>query len=282
MAWKGVTVYNPALAYTVTGGAPVMSARADGYEHFPYYVPNGESAFNGFYLEFTTRTVAPAYQAGGATLALQPINPTLQPPRAWQYLVGQRRTRAAPQLQYDTPDYFTSGIGTFDEYEVFYGALDEYNFNLLGKREMYVPYNMNKAWATPMLDQLGPEYYNPDIARWELHRVWVVELTLKPGKRNGDARRLLYCDEDTWNALYCDIFDSTGAYWKFIFSIPVALPDIPCLLGGLCSVNYDFHAGVYDYANAVDSSIRTPWMPVSARPAAYFTPGQLAAEAGGF
>jgi hypothetical protein len=282
LAWRGTSIKDMNYGFTATSdGSVTFGGKQIEYAAWPYYYPDGAADFEGFYFEFTTSILQPAYQEGAATLALQPLNPTLQTPRSWQYLVGQRRTREAPQLQYDTPNYFSSGIGNFDEFQVFNGPLDEYDFKLLGKKEMYVPYNMNKAWATPWQTQLDGHYFNPDIARWELHRVWVVEMTVKAGKRNVDARRLVYVDEDSWNGLMCDIYDSTGSLWKFIAGIPVALPDIPCLLGSISTCEYDFHAGVYSALQIIDSSIESPWMPIARLPRSYFTPGQLVADAGG-
>jgi hypothetical protein len=283
LAWKGTTIEDNALGYTSTSnGDVVFGGRLLEYTSFPYYFPDGQTNFEGFYLEFTTKLLAPADVAGGATLAMQPINPTLQAPRSFQYLVGQRRVREAPQLQYDTPNYFTGGVGDFDEFQVFFGPLDEYDFKLIGKKEMYVPYNMNKAFTAPAEQQLLGYFYSPDFSRWELHRVWVVEMTVKPGKRNVDTRRLFYADEDTWNGLMSDIYDSTGALWKFEWSMPYALPDIPCLLGSTSTIQYDFHAGVYAGNQIFDSSIKSPWKPVSRLPDSYYTPGQLAARAGGY
>jgi hypothetical protein len=107
-------------------------------------------------------------------------------------------------------------------------------------------------------------------------------MTVKPGKRNVDARRLFYADEDTWNGLMSDIYDSTGALWKFMWSMPYALADIPCLLGSTSTIQYDFHAGVFAANQIFDSSIEYPWKPIPRLPDSYFTPGQLAAQAGGF
>lgn len=282
LAWKGQTIANNGLGYTVTTtGQLVENARVTGVYQFPYYMPEREASFDGFYFQYTTVIVAPPYQAGGAELFREPINSTSQAPRVWQYLAGQRRTREAPELQYDSPNFFVSGIGNWDEYEMLFGPLNEYNFKLLGKREMYVPYNMNRAWQTPIAGQLGPHFFNPDIARWELHRVWVVEMTVKQGFRNTDARRLIYVDEDTWNILLCDVYDASGAYWKFLFSVPVILPDIPCMLGGTVTVLYDLHAGVYSATNIIDSSIHPQYKPIPDVGQQYFTPGMLAATAGG-
>ena len=61
--------------------------------------------------------------------------------RAWSYLPGMRRVKLAPDIAYDTPSPTGGGAGTVDEAAVFYGALDRYDFKLVGKKEMYIPYN---------------------------------------------------------------------------------------------------------------------------------------------
>jgi hypothetical protein len=283
LAWKGTSIEDNTLGYTSTSnGDVVFGGKLVEYVSFPYYYPDGEADFSGFYVDFTTKLLAPANVAGGATLSMQPVNTTLQAPRNFQYLVGQRRVREAPQLQYDTPNYFSNGIGNFDEFQMFFGPLDDYDFNLIGKKEMYVPYNMNKALTAPAAQQLLGHFYSPDFSRWELHRVWVVEMTVKAGKRNVDAKRTMYFDEDTWNALLSDIYDSTGALWKFEWSIPYVLADIPCVLGSTTTIQYDFHAGVYAANQIFDSSIRSPWKPIPRLPDSFYTPGQLAAQAGGY
>ncbi|MGL1161900.1 DUF1329 domain-containing protein, partial [Vibrio parahaemolyticus] len=45
---------------------------------------------------------------------------------------------------------------------------------------------------------LGPKHINSDAQRWELHRVWEVEATLKAGARHAVPRRTFYFDEDSW------------------------------------------------------------------------------------
>ena len=54
--------------------------------------------------------------------------------------------------------------------------------------------------------------------RWELHRVWVVEATLKPGKRHIYAKRTFYLDEDSWTALAADQYDAKGRLYRASFA----------------------------------------------------------------
>ena len=132
-----------------------------------------------------TTTVRPA--DGEGYLTWQPINTDRYKFAAWRTLPGEHRVRKGPSLSYDTPDPDASGYQNLDEYYVFFGGPDRYEFKLLGKQEMYVPYNNNALYARPVKEIAGSSHVNPDALRYELHRVWVVEGTVAPGKRR--ARR---------------------------------------------------------------------------------------------
>ena len=158
---------------------------------------------------------APARRAGEGLLAQDYLNPLKNSRRAWQYLPGQRRVKMAPDIAYDTPNPGTAGAATFDDAYVFNGAMDRYDFKLVGKQEMIVPYNAFKlVYAKDPHEATTPNHLNPDFVRWELHRVWVVEATLKEGKRHIYAKRMFYIDEDSWAAVASDQYDARGALFR--------------------------------------------------------------------
>jgi hypothetical protein len=66
------------------------------------------------------------------------VNPLKRPRRAWLYLPGQRRVKLAPDISYDTPNPGTAGSATYDDSWIFNGAMDRYDFKLVGKKEMIV------------------------------------------------------------------------------------------------------------------------------------------------
>ena len=284
LAWQGTTIILTSDAHTITSSGQVVfeSRVANSHFQFPYYFENGESRFSGFYMETFAIPVAPPYQAGGLILILQPVNTLTTPVEAWTYLEGERRTRRAPELQYDTPNSLSGGTTNWDEADIFSGNLDRYDFNYLGTKEMIVPYNSNKFNAATIADQFQPHFINPDLIRWELHRMRVVEMTLKPGARNVDARRIVYCDEDGGSALMGDIYDASGSYWKFQHNVPTFYPNIPALVTVQNFTTYDLHAENYSCADHNDAECSPQFKPVPELPTSFMTPGQLAATAGGF
>ena len=100
-----------------------------------------------------------------------------------------------------------------DQVDGYNGAPDRYEWKLLGKREVYVPYNEYRLSDKKLKykDIIKPRSLNPEYVRYELHRVWVVEGTLKPGQRHVYGKRTFYLDEDTWSVVAEDAYDNRGA-----------------------------------------------------------------------
>jgi hypothetical protein len=160
--------------------------------------------------------LAPARLAGTALLAHESSNEAKQPRRAWIYNAGQRRVRMAPQVAYDGPGTAADGLRTSDNYDMYNGSPDRYDWKVVGKREMYIPYNSYKL-ASPdasYKDIVTSGVLNPAYTRYELHRVWEVVGTLKPGARHVYAKRVLFLDEDTWQIAGADHYDARGALWR--------------------------------------------------------------------
>ncbi len=283
LSWAGTTAHFTGQAYNVTSaGSRVLEASTTTWFQFPYYFKDGESRFNGFYLQEFIVPVAPPYEAGGSILVLNPLNPQVTPVEGWVYLQGERRVRRAPELQYDTPQSLAGGVTNWDEVNVFSGKLDLYDFEYKGIKEIYVPYNTNKYTAATLDEQYLPQFLNPAIIRWELHRMRVVEATVKPGARNVDARRTIYCDEDTGAAIMGDVYDASGTIWKMQHMMPLIMPDVPCVHVAQNFFTYDLHVGDYSGGDVYNAGALPQWKLVPELPDSFFTPGQLAASAGGF
>ncbi len=188
---------------------------------------------------------APARRSGEAILGQDAVNPLVQPRRAWQYLPGQRRVKLAPDIAYDTPNPGTAGSSTYDDAGIFNGAMDRFDFKLIGKKEMYIPYNTYKMnYEKEPAKFVTADHLNPDYLRWELHRVWVVEATLKPGKRHIYKTRIFYLDEDSWRAVASDQYDERGGLYRGGFSHGSV--DWYHRTGAGNSVIYDLIAGRYN------------------------------------
>ncbi|NDY92094.1 DUF1329 domain-containing protein [Ideonella livida] len=278
LAWTGTHVQAPVRVWVVTGdGKRTMASGGTQTLSKPYYLPDGSlEQFDGYYSLGKFLASEPGSKAGEAILAHDPINAS-QPRGLWQYLVGQRRVRKAPSVAYDTPDSVTSGIGLFDEAFMLFGPIDKHELKLVGKKELYIPYNNNRAALAPVADLVTPGTLNPKFVRWELHRVWEVEATLAAGKRHVVPKRKYYLDEDTWQIILMDGWDAKGELWRTNFTLALTAPDIPAVVGNMFWGGYDLQTGAY-YLNMASNELKAQYQVVPPLPRSFFSPEALANE----
>ena len=171
---------------------------------------------NNILFYFKQEVVSPARLAGNVLLVHETLDQVKEPRKAWIYNAGQRRVRRAPQVAYDGPGTASDGLRTSDNFDMYNGAPDRYNWKLIGKKEIYVPYNSYKLNSGDVKydDIIKAGHINQDLTRYELHRVWHVESTLKEGQRHIYGKRTFYIDEDTWQATEIDHFDGRGDLWR--------------------------------------------------------------------
>ncbi|MDH4559910.1 DUF1329 domain-containing protein [Pseudomonas sp. BN411] len=226
--WRGTSVAMDWRQYLITAdGAPVMTTDGKAIQEMPYYYPDGNAAnFDGDYWLFRMINIGPPLRAGEQIMGRTNFNGDKS--QAHVYLTGQRRVRKLPNACCDTPTPSTAGVMSFDELSVFQGRMDRFNWKLVGKQELYIPYNTNKVQTAAKPEDLFTKHHlNPDYVRWELHRVWVVEAELAPGKRHQLPKGRYYLDEDTWQAMLGDRWDANGQLSKTLWALPAVLPDLP-------------------------------------------------------
>jgi hypothetical protein len=158
----------------------------------------------------------PATLRGTIFLVHEPVDQVAEQRSAWIYNAGARRVRRAPDLAYDGVNDGSEGMIVTDQVDGYNGAPDRFDWKLVGKREMYVPYNTYKLSDKSLKykDIVGRYTLNADLVRYELHRVWVVEGTLKPGQRHIYGKRTFYLDEDSWSVVSEEAYDNRGGLWR--------------------------------------------------------------------
>ncbi|MEH6344276.1 MAG: DUF1329 domain-containing protein [Bermanella sp.] len=183
---------------------------------FPQYLEGGydAKADKNVLFYYTNLTKSPARLTGNVLLVHETIDQISEPRKAWQYNAGQRRVRRAPQVAYDAPN--TNGLRTTDQVDMYNGAPDRYNWKIVGKKEIYIPYNSYKMIDkdAKYTDIIRAGHINQDYARYELHRVWHLEATLKDDARHVYGKRSLYLDEDSWQIAVADHYDTRGNLWR--------------------------------------------------------------------
>jgi hypothetical protein len=210
-----------------SSGNPALSLKAEVAAVQPYYDVNDINTAVAFKMRMLY--TGPPRRAGEAVVLADPLDYTGESRRAWSYLPGQRRVRRAPDIAFDTPNPGTAGASCYDDTYVFNGSMERYTWKLIGKKAVYIPYNTYALtyYQGDVNKVLTPKHMNPDFIRWELHRVWVVEATLKPGMRHVYAKRTFYLDEDSWYALSAENYDKRGNIYRVTFGFMAPGYEVP-------------------------------------------------------
>ena len=224
-------------------GRTTLATEGNSTQDYPFWDASKDAAET--YWRIKLVYTGPARRAGEGLLIVDPLDVGAKDRRAWSYLPGQRRVKVAPDLSHDTPNPGTAGSNTFDDVFIFNGSMERFDFKLVGKKEMIVPYNAYQAVYGAKQDELlKPNHLNPDLVRWELHRVWVVEATLREGKRHVYGKRVFYLDEDSWAALASDQYDARGQLYRAGFAYMAPSYDLPAPYTDMFG-HYDLVAGIY-------------------------------------
>lgn len=218
----------------------------------------GVEEVGGVEMKLLNGVVAPAARTGELILAHWSMNASSD---AWLYFPGQRRVRRAPTFAYDNPVPGYENLETVDQYPMYAGAMDRYNWKLVGKQELIIPYN---SWnwidkSRKYKDIYGPDYVNRDLVRYEQHRVWKVEATLKEGMRHIFPKRVFYLDEDSWALMVVDNYDAQGKVWRVQESSLFVAPEIPACVSQEF-MGYDLNVGRYIAENATQERPETDWL----------------------
>ncbi len=195
---------------------------------------------------FRQEIFAPARLAGRILLVHETLDQSKENRRAWLYNPGQRRVRRAPNVAFDNPKEGGDGLTTSDTVDMYNGSPERYNWELVGRKEIYVPYNSYRLHSDQLDydDILKPLHLNPEHLRYELHRVWMVEATLKEGSRHIYKRRTFYIDEDSWQILAMDQYDNRDQLWRVSEGHSINYYEVPAFWTTV-EVHYDLQSGRY-------------------------------------
>ena len=275
LKYKGIggVRYNTQIAPTADGKFSVTVIRE---ELLGLYYKEGVTIadINNILLYFFQEVESPARLAGNILLVHETLNQQELPRQAWIYNPGQRRVRRAPNVAYDNPGTASDGLRTNDMTDMFNGSMDRFDWKVVEKKEMYVPYNSYGAHAEGITyDQfVQPGHLNPDLMRYELHRVWVIEANLKEGMRHINPKRTFYLDEDSYQILLIDHYDARMQLWRASEAHCINYYDVPTFWSTI-EVHYDLQSGRY-VGQGFDNTTAVNTFNVEMEPAQY-TPQAL-------
>ncbi|GJN55239.1 DUF1329 domain-containing protein [Pseudomonas tohonis] len=226
--WQGYYFQEASTSAQVRNNGSYSTLREENQLLSNYYAP-GKSAetLDNILFRYINKILPPSRSAGEILLVHETLDQVAMPRLAWNYFPGQRRVRRAPTVAYDNPvDGYVS-----DDVDMFNGAPNRYEWQLLGRQALYVPYNNYRLGqpGTKLETILQPGHINPELTRWEMHRVWLVEATLKAGERHVYAKRRFYLDEDSWSILMAENYDSRGQLWRVNLAYSKQAYQVPTL-----------------------------------------------------
>jgi hypothetical protein len=256
-SWQATKILEKVKFYYATARNPVV-------------LRNG----GGEFLRYLSQTLSPARLAGTFILLQDKAGTGDTGRAAWLYTPGIKRLRRAPTVQYDNPYEGTDGNQFYDQVDMFNGALDRYNWKLVGKKEFYLPYNSDRIAGNTVKykDIIRPKHLNQDLPRYELHRYWVVEGTVKPSTSHTFKLRRFYIDEDSWNIVAVDCYDNRDQLYKFQEGHLVTTPSVQAATT-VPEVIYDFNSGRYIVTAAFNED--QPYDLAVTPPDDDFTPGSV-------
>ena len=194
-------------------------------------------------------TLLPEREKGMMTRVIDKFSMDKEARLAWQYVSATRRIRQAPGFGFDMPLASSANTLTIDDARMFNGSGERYDWKILGKREIYIPYDNYRLEHKSVGESryaklLTPNHENPDLVRWELHRVWALEARLKEGYRHLYPLRVLYIDEDSWLFTMADTYDAQGRIWKYNWINNVYQPG-PNVFNQFSAYYHDLNSGTY-------------------------------------
>lgn len=257
-------------------GKVILQGQNQQSVEIPYWDKDRTKVMGGkdIYWLYRHISTAPARKAGEGLLMHDSLDMVNTGRRAWQYIPGQRRVKLSPDIAYDTPNPQSGGTSNMDDATLFLGAMDRFEFKLIGKREMYIPYNAFKlkdAKQCPQDTTMLKGVVNPDCMRWELHRVWEVEATLRQGSRHNYSKRRFFMDEDVFSGL-AENYDASGQLYRVVQT--TMTPRYESIGHDLyTTINYDMPSGAYvlfSYSAQTGGSTDAP-----KQPARFWSPDSL-------
>ena len=275
LKYKGIggVRYNTQIAPTASGKYSVTVIRE---ELLGLYYKQGVTIeeIDNILLYFFQEVESPARLAGNILLVHETLNQQVTPRQAWIYNPGQRRVRRAPNVAYDNPGTASDGLRTNDMTDMFNGAMDRFNWTMVGKKEMYIPYNSYGAHAEGVTNDefVRPGHLNPELMRYELHRVWVIDANLKEGMRHINAKRTYYLDEDSYQIALIDHYDGRLQLWRASECHMINYYDVPTIWSTI-EAHYDLQSGRY-VAQGFDNTTAVNTFNVELQPT-QFTPQAL-------
>ena len=274
LRYRGEKIKRQGGQASPTAGGDFTFIGFDDQMMLPYNVKGAKASVleeENILFKFKQKVTEPARLAGTALLVYDTMDQIKKPRQAWTYNTGQRRVRRAPNVAYDAPGTAADGLRTTDDFDMFNGAPDRYTWKLQGKQELLIPYNDYRLHSDKLSydDILQAGHINPEHVRYEKHRVWVVEASLRENTRHTYKKRVFFLDEDSWQIAVTDIYDNRDQLYRVGVAHGLNYYELPAQWSTLevfhdlqsrryIAMGLDNEANMYDFSPKLDAKSFTP------------------------
>ncbi|WP_437880429.1 DUF1329 domain-containing protein [Pseudomonas sp. LRF_L74] len=248
MRYSGVGM--DSVVRTVVSPRPGSSGFIDTAAQTTLFMPlnakgqHSPSEGGGNYLNGFVQLSEPPAMAGQAMIQKSMFDADQE---TFMYFPGQRRVRRMPTYAYDAPMLGYENQIMIDASFTFNGNPDRFDWKMVGEKNILVPYNAFGMYDQDLKqsDVVTPKSVSPAVRRYELHKVYVVEATVRQGVRHSTPKRTFYLDSDTYLALVADDYDAQGKLWKVRESYPMPVWEVEGACASIPYAQYDLENGRY-------------------------------------
>jgi hypothetical protein len=214
--WRGGSVERQIvwLPVAATGGSYVVKVRQNiAFDQQGYMA----RPVDGRLYASTAYFSAPPSAIGTRVATWEPIDPAGEARARWVFVPQTLDTRRLPSYDHDTWELFAGGQRTADQNDGWNGSPERYDWKLVGKRELLIGYNAYRIAnkTLPYKAIAIAKNVDPELLRYEVHRVWVVEATLRQGRNHRFPKRVFYVDEDTWQVAQEEVYTKDDQLFRF-------------------------------------------------------------------
>ena len=243
MRWRGILLERETSWVPVTARGnyrPILLREelAFPYASPAYDIPDAEgevSEYRRAMVAVKQKFVSPGRLSSTGSLVYETYDYTNYDRIRWLYPAEARRVIRLPRAPMDQPLPASNGIVRMDDIDMFRGSTEMFDWELVGRRELLVPYNAYrlKRGDLGFKDLIARHHLNQEHTRYELHRVWEVKATAKESSRSHFGQRIFYLDEDTWQVVVSEKYDHDGelvmhseAHTVNFYNVPVTFTGV--------------------------------------------------------
>jgi len=145
------------------------------------------------------------------------------------FVPALRRTLRLSSAARCSPVFGSDATNDDTRHGAFNGNITKFDATFLGDAQVIEQTDADVIKSGFLENFIPPLYFpKPEIGKWEIRNVYVIDARHVPSLRAGYCygKRVLYCDKETGNAKWAELYDENLKLWK-IFYDPQGMVKVP-------------------------------------------------------